>query len=191
MKRNDLPVYGIDAELNAKQAAKYNPALEGQVKDWIADVTGQAFPSGSFQEVLKDGVLLCNLANKLQSGAIPNINKTKMAFKQMENINNFLEWTYSIGVNKADLFQTIDLYENQNIVQVTLGLVALSRVAAAKGLCSNHVGPKLADSNPRNFSEDVLNQSNGIVGLQMGYTGGANASGMNFGRRREIDELKK
>lgn len=34
---------------------------------------------------------------------------------QMENISNFLAVTQSLGVNKIDLFQTVDLYEAQNI----------------------------------------------------------------------------
>ena len=33
----------------------------------------------------------------------------------MENISNFLKVAESLGVAKADLFQTVDLYEAQNI----------------------------------------------------------------------------
>ena len=35
----------------------------------------------------------------------------------MENIGNFLDGCYSIGMNKGDLFQTVDLYEAQNMPQ--------------------------------------------------------------------------
>ena len=54
-------------------------------------------------------------------------NKMKMAFKQMENINNFLTACESIGMNKVDLFQTVDLYEKQNMHQVVCTLHALGR----------------------------------------------------------------
>ncbi len=47
-----------------------------------------------------------------------NINTGKLAFKQMENINSFLEFCYSIGVSRAELFQTVDLYEKHNMGQV-------------------------------------------------------------------------
>ena len=36
----------------------------------------------------------------------------------MENIGNFLDACVAYGVPKADLFQTVDLYEGQNIPQV-------------------------------------------------------------------------
>ena len=43
-----------------------------------------------------------------------------MAFKQMENINNFLEACEAIGCKKTDLFQTVDLYESTNPNQVRI-----------------------------------------------------------------------
>lgn len=37
----------------------------------------------------------------------------------MENIGFFTDACVALGVNKADLFQTVDLYEATNIPQVT------------------------------------------------------------------------
>ncbi len=39
----------------------------------------------------------------------------------MENIEKFLKYCYSKGCKKVDMFQTVDLYEGQNIPQVSLG----------------------------------------------------------------------
>lgn len=50
-----------------------------------------------------------------------------IAFKQMENINNFIQACEQYGVAKTDLFQTADLYENTNMWQVILTLYALGR----------------------------------------------------------------
>lgn len=36
----------------------------------------------------------------------------------MENIGNFLAVCEDLGVNKLDLFQTVDLYEAENLPQV-------------------------------------------------------------------------
>ena len=53
--------------------------------------------------------------------------KMTIAFKQMENINNFIQACEEYGVAKTDLFQTADLYENTNMWQVILTLYALGR----------------------------------------------------------------
>jgi hypothetical protein len=53
-------------------------------------VVKEPFPAGSFHEALKDGVYLCKLINTIQPGSVKKVNTTKMAFKQMENIGNFL-----------------------------------------------------------------------------------------------------
>jgi len=37
----------------------------------------------------------------------------------MENIGKFLDACEKFGVVKGDLFQTVDLYENQNMAQVS------------------------------------------------------------------------
>lgn len=54
-------------------------------------------------------------------------NESKFPFKQMENINNFLQACEEYGVGKTDLFQTVDLYESRNMWQVVLALFALGR----------------------------------------------------------------
>lgn len=38
----------------------------------------------------------------------------------MENIGNFLTFCENYGLARTDLFQTVDLYEGQNIPQVTI-----------------------------------------------------------------------
>ena len=38
---------------------------------------------------------------------------------QMENIGHFLNFCDELGVPKTDVFQTVDLYENQNLPAVS------------------------------------------------------------------------
>ena len=37
---------------------------------WIEAVMGEPLPAGDFADVLKDGVVLCKLINKIQPGSV-------------------------------------------------------------------------------------------------------------------------
>ncbi|KAJ3110102.1 Muscle-specific protein 20 [Phlyctochytrium bullatum] len=182
---------GLDRDLAAKQAAKYDPAREAEARSWIEAVLNEPFPAGaSFQEALKDGVLLCRLMNILQPSANVKFGTSKLPFKQMENISNFLQAAEKLGVKKAELFQTVDLYEAKNMVQVIDFVYALSRNASANGYEGPRLGPKLADKREIHFSDEQIAQGKTVIGLQMGFTGGANQAGMSFGGRRPIADPK-
>lgn len=47
-------------------------------------------------------------------------------------------------------------------------------------------GPKEAEANKRNFSEEQLKAGQNVIGLQMGSNKGANQSGINMGKGRMI-----
>jgi hypothetical protein len=66
--------------------------------------------------------------NTIKPGAIKKINDSAMAFKMMENIENFLRAAEDYGCKKIDLFQVVDLYERQNMTQVVNGIFALGRL---------------------------------------------------------------
>lgn len=51
----------------------------------------------------------------------------------MENIATFLAGAEKLGCPKHDLFQTVDLFENKNIVQVVDAIFSFSRFAAKAG----------------------------------------------------------
>lgn len=68
-----------------------------------------------------------SLANCLQPGAVKKINDSKMAFKCMENINAFLEAARNMGVPAQETFQTVDLWERQNLNSVVICLQSLGR----------------------------------------------------------------
>ena len=42
-----------------QKEGKRDTELENQAKDWMQAVTGEPFPSGSYEDALKDGVYLC------------------------------------------------------------------------------------------------------------------------------------
>jgi transgelin len=81
----------------------------------------------NFFEVLKDGVILCKLVNALEPGKIKKVNESKMAFKCMENISAFLEAARVFGVPVQETFQSVDLWERQNLNSVVICLQSLGR----------------------------------------------------------------
>merc|ERR1712189_123880 len=111
--------------------------------------------------------------------------------KQMENIEKFLNGCERIGCKKQDLFQTVDLYEGQNIPQVINGIHALGRKAQSIGYGGPRLGIKESQGETRYFSENQKRAGQAVIGLQMGYTGGANQSGQNFGLGRQINHNPK
>lgn len=60
------------------------------------------------------------------------INQTSMAFKCMENINAFLEIARILGVPPQETFQTVDLWERQNLNSVVICLQSLGRKVRGK-----------------------------------------------------------
>ncbi len=76
-------------------------------------VLGESLGDGSFQEVLKSGVHLCNLANKIKEGVCTKPSAKKLPFVQMENIGHYLAACTKLGMLGSDSFQTVDLYENK------------------------------------------------------------------------------
>ena len=63
-----------------------NKSQQKEVLNWIQEVLEEPLPSGDFAEVLKDGVILCRLMNKIEPGAIKKFKQKGPAFLLMENI---------------------------------------------------------------------------------------------------------
>lgn len=81
---------------------------------------------------------------------------------------------------------TIDLFEAKNVPQVIDSIFAFSRHVVKHGFNGPQLGPKLADKHVVSFSDEQLNAGKNIPSQQMGFTGGANASGISYGGRRNV-----
>ena len=64
--------YGFSAEVQRKQAAKYDKELEKQLHAWIEDKTKMKI-GDNFAEGLKNGIILCKLLNKLQPKTVRDV----------------------------------------------------------------------------------------------------------------------
>lgn len=58
--------------------------------------------------------VLCELINSLcKEKPVKKIQSSSMAFKQMEQVSQFLNAAERYGVIKTDMFQTVDLWEGE------------------------------------------------------------------------------
>jgi hypothetical protein len=160
---------GLDAELKAKEDAKYNPHEEEMVCRWIHDVTGDS-KKGDLLDWLKDGTVLIRLANKLTGKSI-KANESTMPFKQMENIANFLKSCRDdLKMRENDLFTTADLFDGKSRVNVINGLIATSRAASKAGFRGPTIAPKeSAGGDTKHW--DIGKADAGISRMSMGSAG--------------------
>ena len=87
----------------------------------------------------------------------------------------------------GDIFEIVDLYEADNIPTVVDGLYALGRkIHCHPDPNMPALGPKEADKNEREFTEEQLAAGKNIIGLQMGTNECASQAGQNFGKNRAI-----
>merc|ERR1712142_368267 len=102
-----------------------DPVLEGEILEWIAAMTGKGKPEKvKYEDFLGDGLVLCELINKLRPGSVKELSKGSGNFAKMENVAAFTKGVTAYGVQKEDMFASCDLVERRNIPQVTqcLGL---------------------------------------------------------------------
>ncbi|NXC08812.1 LMO7 protein, partial [Orthonyx spaldingii] len=81
-------------------------------------VTGQSFGTEDFRAALENGVLLCDLINKIKPGIVKKINHLPTPIAGLDNINVFLKACENIGLKEAQLFHPGDLQDLSNRVTV-------------------------------------------------------------------------
>jgi len=155
------------------------PEQEAEILEWIAAVMGEPLPAGDFADVLKDGIVLCKLMNKISPGSVKKFKEKGPAFMLMENVQAFLAGAKKYGVPDEEVFQTPDLFEARNIPQVVLCLYSLGRVTQKHPEYTGpHIGPKMAEKNQRNFTDEQIRQGRDAqIGLQAGSNKGHSQAG--------------
>jgi len=123
---NHGPKYGLTSEVDMKRAQQYSQSDEADVTQWMEGILGEKLPGPDFHSSLKNGVLLCNLLNKLQPGCCKVPKKANAPFVQMENIGSYLSAvSKAFGMKEQDSFMTVDLYESKNMLAVLQHLIRL------------------------------------------------------------------
>ncbi|XP_077102891.1 LIM domain only protein 7b isoform X24 [Siphateles boraxobius] len=89
-----------------------------EAQRWLEEVTNKRFGSKSFRVALEDGVLLCDLINKLKPGIIKRLNRLSTPIAGLDNVNVFLKACEKLGLNEAQLFHPGDLQDVSTRVTV-------------------------------------------------------------------------
>ena len=107
--------------------------------------------------------------NRIKPGTIRRVETSKMPFKQMENISNFLKACRTLGVAEHDLFETVDLFEGKDLGVVVTCIHALGRTVQTT--CPDFRGPHLG----------AKMSGNSKASFRQGGTGGAVKKENNYG----------
>ncbi|XP_068922930.1 LIM domain only protein 7 isoform X12 [Petaurus breviceps papuanus] len=89
-----------------------------EAQRWVEAVTEKNFENKDFRASLENGVLLCDLINKLKPGIIKKINRLSTPIAGLDNVNVFLKACEKTGLKEAQLFHPGDLQDLSNRVTV-------------------------------------------------------------------------
>ncbi|KAL2357752.1 calponin [Cryomyces antarcticus] len=162
-------VTSLDQDMRNLRLSRYTPQAANEVRSWIEDTLGESLPGGDLLDALKDGVVLCKLANLAIAPPGIKFKKSSMPFIQMENISHFLRACEAppLHLPAHDRFLTVDLFESKDPTQVLQCLGAFSRRANAvnPSRFPTTIGPKRAGA----LSPSTTGATNG--GLNAGAYG--------------------
>uniref|UniRef100_A0A8C4KGD1 LIM domain 7 n=1 Tax=Dromaius novaehollandiae TaxID=8790 RepID=A0A8C4KGD1_DRONO len=109
---------GPPAMEGAAEAERRCEAAFAEARRWVETVTGKSFGTKDFRAALENGVLLCDLINKIKPGIVKKINRLSTPIAGLDNINVFLKACENIGLKEAQLFHPGDLQDLSNRVTV-------------------------------------------------------------------------
>ncbi|CEP64883.1 Scp1p LALA0_S14e01420g [Lachancea lanzarotensis] len=194
-------VTSLDQDLQELRRNKFSPQSIQEISEWIfGTLLGEKFNTRDAAQLLsrlKDGTVLCQLANKLIEADGSDVSNrlkykaSKMPFVQMEQISQFLSFARLYGVPEDELFQTVDLFEEKDPASVFQTLISLSRYANKRHPQEFPViGPQLATKKPRPLkaAKPTHLQAARWSTMEYGSMKGASQSteGVVFGQRRDI-----
>lgn len=197
---------GFAAEAQKKIDSNFNEEEANKCLFWIQLVSGcEEIPTtqsainaspDNFHELLKDGLILLKLADKLVPGKInwndkmfqtPKIEAMKV-MRERERIAKFGTMIMEFGVKETYTFPTESLHEKGalNLAQVCVCIRAVGIEAQNKQFGPQGYWPKKSQKNVREFTDEQLKAGANVTSLQYGTNKGASQAGMSMGKQRHI-----
>ncbi|GAA5808988.1 hypothetical protein MFLAVUS_002388 [Mucor flavus] len=123
---------------NTTNTLVFQKENENAVKQFIMDTLDRnELPNGSLQDMLKDGILLCELIKNFSTEPIiKNERRTKFAYQ--DNIGQFLRVAETLHIPQSDLFQTVDLLEGKRMQSVISCLLAIQRIMCERKIITKN-----------------------------------------------------
>lgn len=88
---------------------------EKALKSWIGEFLGKSIDEEkNFKELLKDGIILCSIMNKI----VPNFIQIEDPSQEVENVSLYIQSCSTLGFDRNLLFEIEDLIEGQNMEKV-------------------------------------------------------------------------
>lgn len=163
-----------------------NKYVESEIALWIEAVLNDPIPPKDFDDLLRDGVLLCRVINTLKPGSVAKIQKPWTKDSQRANIQAFLEAARAYGVPDEHLFAVEDLHEKTGIPNVIKTMIFLGKAIYDHPEWEGpYLGPR-PSGHLINWSEEKLRAGEGIVRLQAGTNKFATQKGLRIGTGRDI-----
>jgi len=168
-----------------KHVGERNKFIEAEIGLWIEAVLDDCIPPKPFDELVRDGVLLCRVMNTLKEGSVPKTKKPFTKENMTENCNLFLNAAKAYGVPEDQLFEPADLVEMKAIPKVINTILQVGLKAYDNGWEGPALGPK-PTAEKRNWTEAQLRASDAIVPPQYGSNKFASQKGILMGKQRDI-----
>lgn len=183
MNKHKTPLGPLDSDIQARFQAKYDPQAAEEAQQWIETVLEISMTEDNLHLWLRDGVILCDLLNKIldKSEDAPLNSKGKKrkipskqikreaagkAFICRNNISTYSKFCIKNGMKSDDTFVTNDLYDEEDMVGVINQIFSLGSLAQKIKFNGPILGVKTADENKRTFTEEQLAKGRSFVPLQ-------------------------
>nr|XP_023699867.1 LIM and calponin homology domains-containing protein 1-like [Paramormyrops kingsleyae]XP_023699946.1 LIM and calponin homology domains-containing protein 1-like [Paramormyrops kingsleyae] len=89
-----------------------------EAQRWVEEVSKKKFGHRDFRSALENGVLLCDLINRIKPGIIKRVNRLSTPIAGLDNVNVFLKACGKLGLKEAQLFDPGDLQDLSTRVTV-------------------------------------------------------------------------
>lgn len=116
-----------------ESAARFFLVRQSEVQQWLEITLNRKLPTSDLFASLRDGKLLCQLANTIKPGVILKVHLRNDPYSMMCNIQHFIGAAIALGVKKSSMFEVSDLFDRVDMFKVVDSLHTFATLAAKAG----------------------------------------------------------